>query len=95
MNHFRAFWRFFFDKNGSFFVKAMFLASLVYLFVPTDMVPDFIPIFGWLDDIGMFAVASAFVGRSLRPYLQEGRGAGAQADGRRSEVVETTGVTVR
>ena len=37
--------------------KGVIYSALVYLVVPTDAVPDFIPVAGYTDDLGVVAVA--------------------------------------
>jgi uncharacterized membrane protein YkvA (DUF1232 family) len=39
------------DKRTSFWNKLPALISLVYLLSPIDLIPDFIPFFGYLDDL--------------------------------------------
>ncbi len=61
-------WRFFRDRDGSLLVKLLFLLALVYVVMPVDAVPDVIPVVGWLDDLGVVAIASAFLWRAIEPY---------------------------
>jgi len=35
--------------------------ALVYLVWPVDLVPDFAPVIGWLDDLGIAALAIAYL----------------------------------
>lgn len=39
------------DKEVSFWKKFLLLFGLVYLFLPFDLIPPLIPVFGWFDDI--------------------------------------------
>lgn len=38
-------------------VAAFWAAQLTYAVLPLDLVPDFLPIVGWADDLGSFLVA--------------------------------------
>lgn len=51
------------DRQTPWYVKLLLAAGLLYIIVPVDIVPDTIPIFGWLDDL---AVASFIVALALR-----------------------------
>ena len=39
------------DKRTPFTAKLTGLFAMVYLLSPIDLVPDFIPVLGWLDDL--------------------------------------------
>ena len=47
--------------------KGMMLAALAYFVLPTDAIPDFIPIIGYTDDAAVFAALIGLVGRNLKP----------------------------
>ncbi len=49
-------------------MKILFLLALAYVVMPVDAVPDVIPVVGWLDDLGVVAIASAFLWRAIEPY---------------------------
>ncbi|MCA9626499.1 MAG: DUF1232 domain-containing protein [Myxococcales bacterium] len=68
----RASWRFFRDPAASLSVKLLFLTALVYVVWPVDVVPDFIPVVGWLDDLGLLGIATAFLLSSISPYRRGG-----------------------
>jgi len=42
-------WRAFFAPETPVFLKALMLLIPAYLLSPIDLIPDFIPIVGWLD----------------------------------------------
>jgi uncharacterized membrane protein YkvA (DUF1232 family) len=41
--------------------KVLLVLAVVYLIVPFDVVPDVIPVFGWLDDVGVLGFAAAMM----------------------------------
>ena len=45
------------DKEVRLWRKLMLGLALVYVVVPFDLVPDAIPIVGWLDDVGVVSLA--------------------------------------
>jgi uncharacterized membrane protein YkvA (DUF1232 family) len=51
--------------------KGMMLAALAYFVLPTDAVPDFIPMLGYTDDAAVFAALIGLVGRNLKPRHRE------------------------
>lgn len=46
-----------------------FIFSLVYLISPADLIPDFILVAGWLDDLVVVSFASKFLNQELERYL--------------------------
>lgn len=47
--------------------KAMVLAALAYFVLPTDAIPDWIPVIGYSDDAAVLAAVMGVVGRNLKP----------------------------
>ena len=47
--------------------KGMMLAGLAYFVLPTDALPDFLPLLGYTDDAAVFAALLSLVGRNLKP----------------------------
>lgn len=37
------------------------IAALIYAASPVDFIPDVIPVLGWLDDIGVLAIAARYI----------------------------------
>jgi uncharacterized membrane protein YkvA (DUF1232 family) len=63
-----ALWRFFRDPNGSKLGKLFVLATLVYVIMPIDFVPDLVPIIGWLDDLGLASLAAVYLAGVAKQY---------------------------
>ena len=47
--------------------KGMMLAALAYFVLPSDAVPDFIPMIGYTDDAAVLAALMSVVGHNLKP----------------------------
>jgi uncharacterized membrane protein YkvA (DUF1232 family) len=63
-----AFVRFVMDRNASYWGKAFLVATIVYIVIPADAIPDLAPVVGWLDDLGLAVVALAYLNRVLARY---------------------------
>ncbi len=42
------------------------LAALAYVAMPADIIPDVIPVVGWLDDVGVMSAVAWFMLREIR-----------------------------
>ena len=63
----RLFFRLLGDRRVGWGAKALFLGAVLYVLSPLDLLPDFMPIVGELDDLTLFALACRmFI--SLCPY---------------------------
>lgn len=69
--------RFLRDREAPWGPKLLVLLSLIYLLVPTDLVPDLIPVVGWLDDAGLVSAALAWLWASLRRHERSRAGSAA------------------
>lgn len=61
-------WRFFTDPKASLWVKLLFVLAVAYVVSPIDLIPDFVPVLGWLDDLGVIALAAGLLLRVIAPY---------------------------
>ncbi len=66
----RALVRYFRDREASLLGKLFVLAALVYVVSPVDLIPDAIPIVGWLDDVGVMGLAVAWMWRVVGRYRE-------------------------
>ncbi len=65
---FAALLRFFRDADASVAGKAFVLLAVAYVIWPVDAVPDVAPVLGWLDDLGVAALALAYVAKVVKRY---------------------------
>ncbi len=56
------------DPDVVWYRKAIVVAALVYFIVPVDAIPDLIPFFGYLDDLGVIAALLKYLGHELQEY---------------------------
>ncbi len=52
-NFARLYWRLFRDRRVSILPKALLVLTLVYVVSPFDVIPDFIPMIGEMDDVAV------------------------------------------
>lgn len=50
--------------------KVLGVLAVVYAVLPVDLVPDVVPILGWLDDLGVLAVAFGFIARDMAKHAR-------------------------
>lgn len=60
-----------FDRNTPHQVRIILLGALAYFVMPIDVVPDFLPLFGFADDAAMLAAALKSVSDAIRPEHRE------------------------
>ena len=46
-----------FDRQTPLHVKAVLLGAIAYFILPTDLIPDYIPVIGYIDDAAVLAGA--------------------------------------
>lgn len=59
------------DHRVPLWVRAVIPALMLYLAVPIDIIPDFIPVLGQLDDLAVVMVAGAVLLRFTPPAIIE------------------------
>jgi uncharacterized membrane protein YkvA (DUF1232 family) len=52
-NFARLYWRLFRDRRVSILAKAFLVLTLVYVISPFDVIPDFVPVIGEMDDVAI------------------------------------------
>ena len=58
-------WRAFFAPETPVWIKGLMLLVPAYLLSPIDLIPDFIPIAGWLDDAIVIPLMVTWIVRML------------------------------
>ena len=51
--------------------KAIIVSAIAYLILPTDVVPDFIPLLGYVDDTAALLGAVKTVSHNITPEVEE------------------------
>jgi uncharacterized membrane protein YkvA (DUF1232 family) len=67
------------DPRIALWRKLAGVFALLYLLSPVDAVPDFIPVLGWLDDLGVLSAAALFIAREVSRYVPGPRTTHAQS----------------
>lgn len=60
-----------FDRETPTHVKGLLLAALAYFVLPTDAVPDMLPIVGFTDDAAVLAAALKLVADNITPVHRQ------------------------
>lgn len=68
LRHPSALVRFLRDKDAPVLPRLLALFAVLYVVLPVDLIPDVIPVIGWLDDIGVVAFALAWTARNVAEY---------------------------
>ncbi|NJK64408.1 MAG: DUF1232 domain-containing protein [Synechococcaceae cyanobacterium SM2_3_1] len=59
------------DRDTPAWAKAIIVGALGYFIVPTDAIPDLMPVAGYSDDLGALASALAMVAVHIKPEHKE------------------------
>jgi uncharacterized membrane protein YkvA (DUF1232 family) len=60
-----------FDRQTPFHVKAVLLGAIAYFVLPDDLIPDYIPVIGYVDDAAVLAAATKLVTSHIKPEHRE------------------------
>ncbi len=68
LSHLKALKKYMMDGDVKWYRKSVVIAALVYFITPIDAMPDFAPLLGYLDDIGIIAWTVKFLGDEINSY---------------------------
>jgi uncharacterized membrane protein YkvA (DUF1232 family) len=57
------------DPRVALWRKLTGVFALLYLVSPVDALPDFIPLLGWMDDLGVLSAAALFMAREVTRHV--------------------------
>lgn len=70
-NKVQALYSFIKDPEAPWTTKAIAVGALLYLVSPIDAIPDFIPVVGLLDDVGVIGLAVNTLNSELDKYMDK------------------------
>ena len=59
------------DSQTPVWAKTLIYGALAYLIAPLDMIPDFIPVAGFTDDLGVLISAVAAIAMHITPEVKK------------------------
>lgn len=62
--------RYFRDSRVPGWRKFVVVGAVAYVLMPLDLLPDVVPLLGWLDDIGAIGAALAFFVRDVSAHAE-------------------------
>lgn len=60
-----------FDKRTPWVPKVIGILIIAYIALPFDLIPDYIPVFGWLDDAGLAALGLFIISKLVPKEVLE------------------------
>ena len=57
------------DKNVAWWKKAILIFGMIYLFLPADLIPPIVPVFGWFDDLAVWIAILYFMRTELDSHI--------------------------
>lgn len=70
IGHLKALKNYMLDPDVKWYRKSVAVAALIYFVTPFDAIPDFTPIAGFLDDLGVIVAAIKFLGNEIKGYYE-------------------------
>ena len=61
------------SRSVSRWKKVLGVLAVIYAVVPIDLIPDVVPFFGWLDDLGLLALAFGFIARDMAKHAKQAK----------------------
>lgn len=61
------------DKDAPWYSKATAIAGLLYVIIPFDVIPDFVPFLGLSDDVAAVTIAVSYLGIAWNKYKKGSR----------------------
>lgn len=65
-----ALYKYLMDSDIKWYRKAIVLAAVLYFISPIDSIPDFAPLVGYLDDLGVIVATIKYLGSEILPYYR-------------------------
>ena len=95
IRYFRLVWRLLNDKRVSPWLKAVIpIVALFYVLLPLDLIPDFIPVLGQLDDLAIIMLATRLFVELCPPQIVQeylhGAGMASVATPSDEEIIDVT-----
>jgi uncharacterized membrane protein YkvA (DUF1232 family) len=89
--------RYFRDARVPGWRKFVVVGALGYVLLPIDLVPDLVPLLGWLDDIGALGAALAFFAKDVAAHARRGEAmpVSAEDSGAGVQIVDASPVRSR
>jgi len=83
------------DPRTPWYAKALVAGIVAYAFSPIDLIPDFVPVFGYVDDLILIPIGIAFTLKLIPPeVMTECRARAAEALNDHKLVSRTAGALI-
>ncbi len=76
------------DRQVACWKKAILIFGVVYLFLPADLIPPIVPVFGWFDDLAVWIAILYFMRTELDAHIPAAAAPGEKYDVGNSDVHE-------